>query len=360
MTARPHLQQARHALQKQESINNLQKNPMNAFIRYMLVAMLLVLSQKSFALMCWKSDNKQTEDYVYIDTSIAVPSVLPKDTVLWRSPNYSISITCCQDRDWGPEQVYFYLSPTGQGALGSDLEVGINLNGEDLRCSTLDKCRKEIGMHFDGCWTGRGCEGRAKKMTVNFNFFLSKRAGPSTGKEGPITGVNAYPIFQFDGESAINNIGGYNFRMTLHGLNNLRYVACASTISLSPKTVDFQSLQAYFASRDQILKELPFSVTANKNCSSAYGLNAMFLPSGSTSLWGSDTLLDNNNKSVGIRLLKQEDRSIIDIGKEFVLVPNSQNQLVVIRNFLAQVRWMTGTPTPGPFNATATIEVYYK
>ncbi|WP_134414512.1 fimbrial protein, partial [Pseudomonas aeruginosa] len=240
------------------------------------------------------------------------------------------------------------------------LEVGINLNGEDLRCSTLDKCRKEIGMHFDGCWTGRGCEGRAKKMTVNFNFFLSKRAGPSTGKEGPITGVNAYPIFQFDGESAINNIGGYNFRMTLHGLNNLRYVACASTISLSPKTVDFQSLQAYFASRDQILKELPFSVTANKNCSSAYGLNAMFLPSGSTSLWGSDTLLDNNNKSVGIRLLKQEDRSIIDIGKEFVLVPNSQNQLVVIRNFLAQVRWMTGTPTPGPFNATAAIEVYYK
>ncbi|ETU84664.1 hypothetical protein PA6761_00200 [Pseudomonas aeruginosa] len=148
--------------------------------------------------------------------------------------------------------------------------------------------------------------------------------------------------------------------MTLHGLNNLRYVACASTISLSPKTVDFQSLQAYFASRDQILKELPFSVTANKNCSSAYGLNAMFLPSGSTSLWGSDTLLDNNNKSVGIRLLKQEDRSIIDIGKEFVLVPNSQNQLVVIRNFLAQVRWMTGTPTPGPFNATAAIEVYYK
>ena len=35
--------------------------------------------------------------------------------------------------------------------------------------------------------------------------------------------------------------------------NNLRF-ACASTINLSPKTVDFQSLQAYFASRDQILK----------------------------------------------------------------------------------------------------------
>ncbi|MGN5861890.1 fimbrial protein, partial [Pseudomonas aeruginosa] len=68
------------------------------------------------------------------------------------------------------------------------------------------------------------------------------------------------------------------------------------------------SLQAYFASRDQILKELQFSVTAKKNCSSAYGLNAMFLPYGSTSLLGSDTLWDNNNKSVGIRLLKQEDR----------------------------------------------------
>ncbi|HEK2702868.1 TPA: fimbrial protein [Pseudomonas aeruginosa] len=332
---------------------------MKTIVRFVLLGVLLVLSQKSFALICWKPKTHEAVDKVYMDSNIAVPSVLPKDAVLWRSPNYSFDIECFQDRDAGPEQVYFYLSPDGQAALGSDLEVGINLNGEDLRCSTLAKCRKEIGMHFDGCWTGRGCEGRAKTMRVNFNFFLSKRVGPSTGKEGPIAGADNYAIFQFDGENGINATVGYNFRMYLYGLNKLRYVACASTLGISPKTVDFQTIQSYFATRDQTIKELPFRLTASKNCNSAYALGAMFMPASNTTLSGTDTLLAKDNPSVGIRLLRQEDRSVIDIGKEFELVPYSKDQQVV-RNFLAQLRWMTGKPTPGQFNAGATIEVYYK
>lgn len=112
---------------------------MNAITRTLLVGMLVALAQKGYALTCERADNKATIDYVNIDTSIAVPSALPKDTVLWRSPTYDFSVRCYQEREnTGPEDVYFYLSPDGQGALGSDLEVGINLNGEDLRCSTLD------------------------------------------------------------------------------------------------------------------------------------------------------------------------------------------------------------------------------
>ncbi|RCI73717.1 fimbrial protein, partial [Pseudomonas aeruginosa] len=128
---------------------------MNAITRTLLVGMLVALAQKGYALTCERADNKATIDYVNIDTSIAVPSALPKDTVLWRSPTYDFSVRCYQEREnTGPEDVYFYLSPDGQGALGSDLEVGINLNGEDLRCSSLPGCRQKIGMHFDGCWTG--------------------------------------------------------------------------------------------------------------------------------------------------------------------------------------------------------------
>ncbi len=111
---------------------------MNAITRTLLVGMLVALAQKGYALTCERADNKATIDYVNIDTSIAVPSALPKDTVLWRSPTYDFSVRCYQEREnTGPEDVYFYLSPDGQGALGSDLEVGINLNGEDLRCSSL-------------------------------------------------------------------------------------------------------------------------------------------------------------------------------------------------------------------------------
>ena len=132
-----------------------------------------------------------------------------KDTVLWRSPTYDFSVRCYQEREnTGPEDVYFYLSPDGQGALGSDLEVGINLNGEDLRCSSLPGCRQKIGMHFDGCWTGgRGMRRHGSDQAGPFPDLPLKLAAPTPGKEGPITGVNSYALFQFDGVGGINNLG---------------------------------------------------------------------------------------------------------------------------------------------------------
>ncbi|WP_198454049.1 hypothetical protein, partial [Listeria monocytogenes] len=118
----------------------------------------------------------------------------------------------------------------------------------------------------------------AQTKQVRFQIFLSKHAAPTPGKEGPITGVNSYALFQFDGVGGINNLGGRNLRMYALGMNNLRYVACTSTLSISPKTLNFQILQSQFAAQNLVIKELPFSITANKSCNSAYGLNAMFIP----------------------------------------------------------------------------------
>ncbi len=72
-----------------------------------------------------------------------------------------------------------------------------------------------------------------------------------------------------------------------------------------------------------------------------------------------DTLVPGDNKSVGITVLRQEDRSIVPFNKEFQLVEHSKDQ-VVVKNFLAQLKWMTNAPTLGRFNATAAIDIYYK
>lgn len=58
-------------------------------------------------------------------------------------------------------------------------------------------------------------------------------------------------------------------------------------------------------------------------------------------------------------MLRQEDRSIVPFNEEFQLVEHSKDQ-VVVKNFLAQLKWMTDMPTPGRFNATAAIDIYYK
>ncbi|AZE17956.1 hypothetical protein C4K09_3497 [Pseudomonas chlororaphis subsp. aureofaciens] len=70
------------------------------------LALLLTLTQKSYALAC-KKDGTQASDAVMINTTIAVPNTLPKDTVLWRSDNYSISVTCWQDRGLAPKTFIF-------------------------------------------------------------------------------------------------------------------------------------------------------------------------------------------------------------------------------------------------------------
>ncbi|AZD86843.1 hypothetical protein C4K14_4021 [Pseudomonas chlororaphis subsp. aureofaciens] len=59
---------------------------MKRIYQLLSLALLLVLTQKSYALAC-KKDGTQAADAVMINTTIAVPNNLPKDTVLWRSDN---------------------------------------------------------------------------------------------------------------------------------------------------------------------------------------------------------------------------------------------------------------------------------
>ncbi|AZC96353.1 fimbrial protein [Pseudomonas chlororaphis] len=331
---------------------------MKRICQLLSLALLLVLTQKSYALAC-KKDGTQATDAIMINTSIAVPNSLPKDTVLWRSDNYSISMTCWQDRAGaGSEYVYFYLSPRDQGLtqLGPDLEIGIHLNGTDLRCTQLAQCRVQLPIHFTGCATS--CKDKAQTFPLNFNFFLSKRTPPSAGKEGPLTTVLTYPVFQLDGAGGMNTEPNSNFVMVVAGLNQLRYVSCSSALSISPKTIDFGAITSTGAQANKVIKESPFSITAIKTCNSAYGLNAYLTPVAATVADGY-TLVPNNNKSVGISLLKQPSRSAIPFNKEFTLVAPTRDQMVV-NNFLAQLKWRTGKPTLGKFNATATIDVFYK
>ena len=332
---------------------------MKLTLQLLFLGLLLALSQKSLALTCLKNAT-DVSDQISIDTTVAVPIVLPKDTILWRSPNYSVNISCWANQFWNAEEeIYFYLSPKDPGLsmIGPDLEVGLNLDGKDIRCTQVDRCRIKLPYKTLPCRSNApgGCPHLKTNFTLHYNFFISKRSLPGTSKEGPIAGHDSYVIFQLDG------IGGPiadNFRMVLNGLNQLRYVACSSTLSISPKTLDFGLLQALQAATNQTIKEKPFQITASKNCNSAYGLGALLRPVNSSSTVG-DTLVPGDNKSVGITVLRQEDRSIVPFNKEFQLVEHSKDQ-VVVKNFLAQLKWMTNAPTLGRFNATAAIDIYYK
>ncbi|WP_321901968.1 fimbrial protein [Burkholderia cenocepacia] len=333
---------------------------MKGITRLIVLGLFMVLSQKSFALACLKDDTQAT-DAIYIGTSVAVPNTLPQDSVLWRSQNYSISVTCWQDRMYyGAESVYFYLSPLdrNQTQLGPDLEIGIGLDGRDLRCSRLSDCRIELPVSFSGCFNSGGCKSQAKTFALNFNFFLSKKSPPSTGREGPLTSQPAYAAFQLDGVAGINSSPDKNFRMMIAGTNQFRYIACSSILDIEPRTVNFGNIPIATAQTGKVISEMPFSITAVKNCSSAYGLGGLLSPVGAT-VTTDNALVPNDNKSVSVTLLNAQDGSVLPFGKEFSLVPYGTDQ-VVVKNYLARLKWNTSQPTAGKFSAAATVDIYYK
>ncbi|KVM56513.1 fimbrial protein [Burkholderia ubonensis] len=326
-------------------------------VQWMLMGLLLVLAQKSYALSCLKNGT-EARDSIALSTTIGVLNTLPKDTVLWRSQNYSINVSCFVDSSVG-EFVYFYLSPDDRDLtkLGPDVELGVNLDGQDRRCTQLDRCRVQLPYYIDKCNQIGGCNNKAISFTLNFNFFVSKRSAPSAGKEGSLNAPQIYAAFQLDGAGGMNSAATKNFRMIVNGLNQLRYVACASTLGISPNTIDFGRIATAGAQSNGLIKEVPFRVTSNKTCNSVYGLGAKLTPVGGT-LTG-DILVPDNNKSVGISLLKQEDRSTVPFGKEFLLVESSGDR-VAVKNFLAQLKWNGGQPVLGRFSAGATVDIYYK
>lgn len=84
---------------------------MKLTLQLLFLGLLLALSQKSLALTCLKNAT-DVSDQISMDTTVAVPIVLPKDTILWRSPNYSVNISCWANQFWNAEEeIYFYLSP---------------------------------------------------------------------------------------------------------------------------------------------------------------------------------------------------------------------------------------------------------
>lgn len=345
---------------------------MRILIRLLALGALLVMSQKSFALVCQRDGRTFQEDY-YLPTTVAISKAMPEGTIVWRSPTFTMSMTCWQvyptDHD---EFVHFYAAPRGNTVLGPDLEMGIHVNGTDYRYSTMPPSEHgpRIALTFfqvKGCLTTYWCQVNKEKegtRTLRYNFFFVKKSPASAEiKEGQVTYDTQFDIFQLDGKGGLNNEGGTYF-MTLKNLDQLRYIACSSTIALSNPTVNFGGINKAYAQKDQVAGEKPFSITAHKNCDSAYGLGALLKPIAGTTLDASDKhmLVPTDNKSIGITLHDPDNNmSVIPINEEFELIKHSADRTVV-RKFLARATWLKEPAQVqlGKFNAGATIDIYYK
>ncbi|HCF5267714.1 TPA: fimbrial protein [Pseudomonas aeruginosa] len=317
--------------------------------------------ENSYALNCLK-DGSVASEVTNIGSTIAVPTDAQKGRILWRSPKNTIKITCFQEGKWSSgEDVYIYLSPTDPNMvqLGEDLQFGAGVGGQDYACGSVAGCRIKLGRTEPCISLSSVCKGHQSKFNFTFDFFIAKKstAAASAGKDGPLTGLSTYAAFQIDGEGGINSVAGKNFRMTVSGLDKIRYIGCLANLRVSPETINFGFLSADGARAGKTIIDQPFNIVVSKTCNSVYALDAVLTPVNG-SVPDGYTLVPAQNASVGISLLR-DSGDTVPFFQTFSLTEPS-GDLVLSKRFIARLKWMSNVPALGGFNAGAMLDVYYK
>ncbi|ENT9837650.1 TPA: fimbrial protein [Pseudomonas aeruginosa] len=330
-------------------------------IGFLLCVIFYFVSESSYALNCLK-DRTIASDVVNINTTIAVPTDEQKGKILWRSPKSTIKISCFQEGSWSTgEDVYIYLSPTDPNMvqLGEDLQFGAGVGGRDYACGSVAGCRIKLGSTEQCIGIGSMCKGFESKFNFTFDFFIAKKstAAASAGKDGPLAGLSTYAAFQIDGQQGINSAPGKNYRMTVSGLDKIRYIGCLANLRVFPETIDFGLLSAQGAKTGKQIIDKPFDVIISKTCNSVYALEAVLTPV-SGSVPDGYTLVPAQNSSVGISILK-ESGSAIPFFQTFDL-SESSGDLMLSKRFIARLKWMTDAAVLGGFSAAASLDIYYK
>lgn len=289
--------------------------------------------------------------------------------ILWRSQNLTMTFTCW-DRDNHPEgeHAYIYWDPeNASGALDPSIAVGISVNGIDYdainhRHNAESPTGPDLGQATSG--TG-GASAQPQALTLNYSVYL-KATGvqPPAGNLAPLAFAS---LFQIDGRRGLNTAPGQSVKLFLKGLDKIRVVQCNPQIGIQANrgtSVDFGVLNASSAVPGQIAKRVPFDIKATLTGGECAGqsLQASF-SSTETDPSNAAYILPVTRPGVAIYLTKQRDtsgtpiplQSEVDFGSTL-----QDKQTGVTETFIANLKWLTDTPTPGIFNATANVDVTFK
>lgn len=337
---------------------------MSKILLKLLAGLLALCAWSTSHAMACRGQDGSVNGYDTIVDTIAVPLDLPKNSILWRSGARSQRVVCWQDQIGPAEYVYFYLNP--YNSMGANVELGITLDGRDYRCSELAQCRLPItDMRFAGCSQASGCPSSAITKVLNYSYFVSKKVGPmkpGTYPEGPIANVpDPMVAFQLDGVGGMNSKPNSNYRMHLSGMKNIRYVNCSVNMEIFPGVIQFGTAYIHKAEPGRLIEERTFTVQASKQCgSAAYGLDIVFSPAANSQVSASgDMLIPRDNTSVGINIVDSKSGQTLKFGTKTEYSTPTQSS-VLVREYIARLRWNSVKPTAGEFNAAAIVDFYYK
>lgn len=311
-----------------------------------IVGLSLLFSNQALALRCQSADNGSFNFTENIG-SIAVPQSLPDGTVIWRSENRTMNVTCWKDRAGTAENVYLYPNPD-RVPLGAGIEYGIVLNGSDINMAAVqvplpivvpvcnyspDVCKSSYPTNF----------------TFSYNVYIKKKGTMS----GNYTGWDFFSAFQLDGVSGLNT--QENFRYNNQGLTGIRFLSCSANLSVAPNSITFDSVNSFNAVVGQpAAADKTFTASVTKDCAAPFKLTAQYT---SPSPLANSTALNLGN-GLQLGLVNNSTGQPVDFSNVTAFADMTSATSASIP-FTTKLTYLSATPTVGNYATSITITVYY-
>lgn len=316
-----------------------------------LLCLSLFTMENAYALKCMNA-NDQTFAFVENIGSVAVPVTAPDGTLIWRSENRTMNVTCWKDFGGSAEVPYAYFNPAS-ASLGPGIRVGMNFNGTDVPDIFSAAKLAVPGVTIPTCInTQPWCKANSSTtFTISYYIYIKKLGTPSGSN---YAGPNTLDVFQLDGSGGLNVTPNSNYRYSTTNMQGIRFIACEAALSVSPSLIDFGTVGATSASANTVAASSNFNVNITKSCNDPVRLTATY--SSPTSRLDANTLGVLNG--VGVKIKNLTTGNYIQYSNvEDLADLTSVNSASV--PYLAQMVWQNSSPALGAFSTTLTITAYY-
>lgn len=332
------------------------------WLRACLAALLLGLSQSSWAMICKATDGSSIlSEYI---GPVSVPDTVPDGTIIWRSRTHVVPAHCWKVFDIHyaeDDPIYFYGNPAGLDATPWGIEFGLvykQVTAWDGDWSANPTQGVDSGFVSRGCPEAAGTGDMSCSNvypTIAFQVVIRKRGLLPLQRPSQDT----YDVFQFDGLYGLNGGPGNpfgNFRFQLHGLQNIVGTACTVDVEVTPQPgiVDFGQIQKTTTGFSPPRPSKPFSLALEKKCSSAINVGATFVTAHQQ---GDYSVLPASDSQFGIQV-RDRYNNLVRINEPFPLANFAADVSHIDVPFTAEVVAL-GDPQVGPFEAIMVVQVVY-
>lgn len=295
--------------------------------------------------------------YESIGSTVKVPTYVPDGTVIWRGQTRSISAMCYRDlanaRD-EIENIYFYVNPIDVQSSVWGIDFGMRVNGVDLwpqggggNAAIL------TGATVPACPTGdMNLCATSGTFYVTFQPVIRKRGlTPFSPPPDP-----DYVLYQLDGQYGLN-VTRHNFQYHITDLNFIEATTCLVdvTVTPSPGVVDFGTVQLTPTGFSPTTPSQNFSLILDKTgCETPIQINGFM----SSPYEKNGLILPTTDSGFGIRIINVESGQQVPLEAPFFLANFSATDTTREVPLRAELVSFSDIQ-PGPFTATATIQILY-